>query len=81
MPNFIKLLFNVYLYPMRERERKGVDLVECESWKYMGSTGGRETIMRIYCMKKIYFQLKLTIYIQGLKTGDIFTVQTKLFFL
>jgi hypothetical protein len=41
-----------------KRDRKGVDMVRRGRGRGRG-TGrgeGRETIIRIYCMKKIYFQ-------------------------
>jgi hypothetical protein len=40
------------------REGKGVDLVGMEMREDLKGFGERETIIRIYCMKKIYLQLK-----------------------
>lgn len=42
---------------MRER-KKGVDLGGWESEKDQRGTRGEESVIRIHCIKKIYFQLK-----------------------
>ena len=39
------------------RERKGVDLSGCGSKEDLEGIGGIEIMIRIYCMKKIKFQL------------------------
>jgi hypothetical protein len=38
------------------RDRTGVDPVEFGGREEIGGVERRETIMRIYCLKKIYFQ-------------------------
>lgn len=50
------LLLNAHLHP-NERARKGMDLSVCGGREELGGAGGRETIIKTYCIK-ICFQFK-----------------------
>lgn len=57
LSNFILLLsFLVACFCSNERERKGVDSGGWRVEQDLGRVGGGEILIRIYCIKKIYFQ-------------------------
>jgi hypothetical protein len=56
------------------RERKGQDLDGRGGGKEFGGSRGRETIVRLYCMGKIYFNKRKIGRTDQTKNEDIFSM-------
>lgn len=56
--DFLPILASLKKKISLKRERKGVELSELEQGWYLGGVEGRETVIRVYCIK-ILFQWKI----------------------